>query len=118
MFVIYAEKNGKTTTTFRSNMLVAVIVARRLEAEGCAASIAGPDGEKYMHHELTDELADYFPHSQDWRKAYYVIRFQLSHPKTFHQLRCSSPCRSTMRCLECMRARISTRCGGPGGGGM
>lgn len=46
-FIIESFKDQRRTTDFRSQADVAVTLARKLAADGCAVSITAPSGEVY-----------------------------------------------------------------------
>ena len=46
-FIIESFKDQRRTTDFRSRADVAVTLARKLAADGCAVSIMAPSGEVY-----------------------------------------------------------------------
>jgi hypothetical protein len=58
-FIIESVKDNRRSTDFRSSADIAVTLALRLAAEGCAVSITAPSGDVYaadrFDHLLTSE---------------------------------------------------------------
>lgn len=61
-FIIESSKDNRRTTDFRANADVAVTLARKLAADGCAVSITAPSGQLYSADRfdllLTSETLD------------------------------------------------------------